>query len=89
MPPAVQAASLVGFVEIPLETVKNVVDMLEAGVLQYLPGIQGAHAASAYQQDRAAFVCDLSHVRHEIGVDFPIRSVVPGNMDGSYRMPDE
>lgn len=87
MPPAGALAALVVFVQFALETVQDVIDRAEPGLLKGRAGISRAIATAANQHNRPVDAGGLLDVSDEVGVDLPIRAIVPGNHDGTHWMP--
>jgi tRNA 2-thiocytidine biosynthesis protein TtcA len=80
-------------IKLPLEAFRHVIDILDPGFDQYLSGLERAYAAAADQDHRR---CPgrtsehrLAHQRDEMGIDFPVGLVDPGDVYGPRRMADK
>src|SRR5687768_17233072 len=87
--PSGPAPAVVLFVELSLESVQHVVDLGESRSLERMAGIERAVAAAANQHYGAVNARSFSHVSDEIGIDVPVRAIVPGDVDRARRMTDK
>ena len=82
---------MVMVVEFAFEAVQYVIDAGESGGFEFLGGIDRAIAAPADQHDRSVvgMAGEFFHFPGEMGVDLPVGTVVPGNVQCPGRMADE
>src|SRR5688572_10933041 len=80
---------MVLLVELTLEAMQDVPDLGEPRFLERAPGVERAITATADEDDGAIDARRLLHVRDEVGIHFPVRTVVPRHQDRAGRVPHE
>ena len=89
MPPAIEHAALVMFVQLAFKAIEYVIHLGETGVFQGMAGFFGTVTAAANQNHRTIMRSGHAHLSDEVRVQGPIDAVVPGNEDSARRMTDE
>lgn len=75
--------------EFTFKTVEYVVNLRKARGFQGVAGVDGSIAAAANQHHRPADMSGFFDMRYEMRINFPIRSVLPRDVDGADRMTDK
>ena len=76
-------------IKLAFEAVQHVVDFGEAGLFQCAAGVERTVAAAADQHYRTIDAGGFFYMCHKIGINVPVRPVVPRNVNCACRMTDE
>jgi hypothetical protein len=90
--PAVAGVAMVVLVELALEPMEHVEHILEARALEGLARLDGAISAAADEDHRALVEIrpgDLLHLPDEMGIQVPVRAVIPRHHHRPVGMADE
>ncbi len=87
--PAAFRAAVMIFVKLTFETVQHVVDLGKAGCLERVAGVERAVAAATDQYHRTIDAGGFFDVRDKIGIDVPVRAVVPRDVYRAGWVADE